>query len=151
MADEIRVTPAATGGVSAGEPSLGELFKQLAEDSATLVRQEVALAKVEMSRNIKSAAQSAAMVAVGGMIAFLGVLVLLAGIVILLGDALDNYWLAALIVGLVFLAIGGLLAMSNLNKLKTEELAPERTLQTLQEDKQWIQTEIKQVKTDLTT
>lgn len=150
MADEIRVTPA-TGGAAAGEPSIGELFKQLAEDSATLVRQEVALAKAEMSRNIKSAAQSAAMVAVGGMIAFLGVLVLLAGIVVLLGDALDNYWLAALIVGFVFLAIGGLLAISNLNKLKAEELAPERTIQTLQEDKQWIQKEIKQVKTDLTT
>ncbi|CAN5309896.1 phage holin family protein [soil metagenome] len=150
MADEIRVTPV-TGGAAAGEPSLGELFKQLAEDSAMLVRQEVALAKVEMSHNIKSAARSAAMVAVGGMIAFVGVLVLVAGIVILLGAALNNYWLAALIVGIVFLAIGGLLAMSNLNKLKAEELAPERTIQTLQEDKQWIQKEIKQVKTDLTT
>ena len=150
MADDIRVTPA-TGSSSAGEPSIGELFRQLAEDSATLVRQEMALAKAEMSRNVKSAAQSAAMVAVGGMIAFLGVLVLLAGIVVLLGDALNNYWLAALIVGFVFLAIGGLLAMSNLNKLKAEELAPERTIQTLQEDKQWIQKEIKQVKTDLTT
>ncbi len=149
MAD-IRVT-STPGGTSPGEPSIGELIKQLAEDSATLVRQEVALAKAEMSRNVKSAAQSAAMVAVGGMIAFLGVLVLLAGIVVLLGDALDNYWLTALIVGLVFLAIGGLMAMSNLNKLKAEELAPERTIQTLQEDKRWIQKEIQQAKTDLTT
>lgn len=149
MAD-IRVT-STPGGTDPGEPSIGELIKQLAEDSATLVRQEVALAKAEMSRNVKSAAQSAAMVAVGGMIAFLGVLVLLAGIVVLLGDALDNYWLAALIVGLVFLAIGGLMAMSNLNKLKAEELAPERTIQTLQEDKRWIQNEIQQVKTDLKT
>lgn len=149
MAD-IRVT-STPGGTGPGEPSIGELIKQLAEDSATLVRQEVALAKAEMSRNVKSAAQSAAMVAVGGMIAFLGVLVLLAGIVVLLGDALDNYWLAALIVGLVFLAIGGLMAMSNLNKLKAEELAPERTIQTLQEDKRWIQKEIQQVKTDLKT
>jgi hypothetical protein len=50
------------------------------------------------------------MVAVGGMIAFVGVLVLVAGIVILLGAALNNYWLAALIVGIV-LPIGRSLAL----------------------------------------
>ena len=147
---EIRVTPGPDGS-PAGEPSLGKLLQQLAEESATLVKQEVALAKAEMSRNIKSAVRDAVMVAVGGGLALLGLIVLLAALVILLGDALDNYWLGALIIGLLFLAIGGLLAVSNLNKLKHEELAPERTIQTLQEDKRWIQKEIKQVKTDLTT
>lgn len=146
MADTIR-----PGGTPTGEPSLGELFRQLAEDSATLVKQEVALAKTEMSRNIKNAARDAVMVAVGAGVALLGVIVLLAALVILLGDALNNYWLGALIVGLVFLAIGGLLAVSNLNKLKHEELAPDRTIKTLQEDKRWLQNEIQQAKTDLTT
>ena len=149
MPDDIRTAGTTPG--TAGEPSLGELFRQLAEDSATLVKQEVALAKAEMSRNIKSAARDAVMVAVGAGVALLGVIVLLAALVILLGDALDNYWLGALIVGLVFLAIGGLIAVSNLNKLKHEELAPDRTIKTLQEDKRWLQNEIQQAKTDLTT
>lgn len=149
MADDIRTTGAS--GSAGGEPSLGELFRQLAEDSATLVREEVALAKTEMSRNLKSAARDATMVLVGGIVALLGTIILLAGLVILLGDALDNYWLGALIAGLVLLAIGGLLAISNLNKLKHEELAPDRTIKTLQEDKRWIQNEIQQAKTDLRT
>jgi uncharacterized membrane protein YqjE len=131
------------------EPALGELFRQLAQDSATLVRQEVALAKAEVRENVSHMVRDSAMVAAGAGIALVGALVLVAFLVIALGDALNNYWLAALIVGAVFVLAGGVLAMGSLRKLKRGGLAPERTIQTLKEDKQWAQNEIRQVRRDL--
>lgn len=153
MAD-LNVTPPRTDDGRAmasggGDPALGDLFRQLAQDSATLVRQEMALAKAELKSNVKSVARDAVMVGVGGILALVGALVLLAFLVVAVGDALDNYWLGALIVGAVFVIVGGLLAMSNLKKLKHEEVAPTRTLETLKEDKQWLQSEIKQARRDL--
>ena len=163
MADEIAVTraPGANGqrnrlgALSADleersvEPGLGDLFRQLAQDSATLVRQELSLAKLELRENVSQAVRDVAMVAVGGGIAVIGVLVLVAFAALALGDALNNYWLSALIVGAVFLIAGGVLAMGSLRKLKHSGLAPERTIQTLKEDKQWAQNEIRQVRQDL--
>ena len=152
MAD-LNVTPPRTddgramGGGS--DPALGDLFRQLAQDSATLVRQEMALAKAELKSNVKSVARDAVMVGVGGILALVGALVLLAFLVVAVGDALDNYWLGSLIVGVLFLLAGGILAMSSLKKLKHEEVAPTRTLETLKEDKQWLQSEIKQARRDL--
>jgi uncharacterized membrane protein YqjE len=149
---ELNVTPGRTDdgrAVGAGEPALGDLFRNLAQDSATLVRQEMALAKAELKSNVKSVARDAAMVAVGGILALVGVTVLIAFLVVAVGDALDNYWLGALIVGVLFLLVGGILAMSSLKKLKNEDVAPTRTLETLKEDKQWLQSEIKQARRDL--
>jgi uncharacterized membrane protein YqjE len=161
MADERILTAEPTGNGSTNrlgplsdtveeraEPALGELFRQLAQDSATLVRQEVALAKAELQENVKQAVRSAAMVAVGGGIAVVGALVLVLFLVLALGDALNEYWLGALIVGVVFLIAGGVLAMGSLRKLKGDGLAPERTIQTLKEDRQWAQNEIRQVRRD---
>lgn len=150
---ELHVTPpdpTADGRAAGGnDPALGDLFRQLAQDSATLVRQEMNLAKAELKSNVKSVARDAAMVAVGGILALVGVVVLIAFLVVAVGDALDNYWLGALVVGVLFLLVGGLLAMSSLKKLKHEEVVPTRTLETLKEDKQWLQSEIKQARRDL--
>ena len=150
---EIRVSPSTddrVGGPAPGtEPSLGELFKQLAQDSATLVKQEVALAKVEMRENLKSATKDAAMIAVGGGLLLVGLLVLTAFLVAALGDLLDSYWLGALIVGLVFAVVGGLLAKKNLDRLKHDVHGPDQTIQTLKEDKRWLQSEIQQAKKEL--
>lgn len=152
MADDIHVNrvSAHDGGATGAEPAIGELFRQLAQDSATLMRQEVNLAKAEMRENLKSAARDAVKIAIGAGIALVGALVLIAFLVIALGDALDEYWLGALIVGVLFVVVGGLLAKKSLNNLKNDDLTPERTIQTLKEDKQWAQSEIQQVKRDLT-
>ena len=160
MADELQVTRSTTSGNgqtrlttapddSRSDAALGDLFRQLAEDSATLVRQEMALAKAELQHNVKSAVRDATRVAMGGGLALVGALVLVLFLVLALGDALNEYWLGALIVGLVMVLAGGLLAMSSLKKLKGDGLTPERTIQTLKEDKQWAQSEIQQVRKDL--
>jgi uncharacterized membrane protein YqjE len=153
MPDDIHVTrTTATDrppGGPGSEPSLGDLFKQLAQDSATLVKQEVALAKVEMRENLRSAGKDAAMIAVGGGLLLVGLLVLTGFLVAALGDLLDNYWLGALIVGLLFAVIGAVLAKKNLENLKRDSLGPEQTIQTLKEDKRWLQSEMQQAKRDL--
>ena len=160
MADELQVTRSTTSGNgqtrlttgpgdSRSDAALGDLFRQLAEDSATLVRQEMALAKAELQHNVKSAVRDATRVAMGGGLSLVGALVLVLFLVLALGDALNEYWLGALIVGLVMVLAGGLLAMSSLKKLKGGGLTPERTIQTLKEDKQWAQSEIQQVRKDL--
>jgi uncharacterized membrane protein YqjE len=133
-----------------GDPSIGDLFRQLAQDSTTLIRQEVALAKTEVRENVKTAARDMTMIAVGGAIAAVGGLVLTAFLVILLGSLLVNYWLAALIVGVIYLLVGGGLAWSNLNRLREADLKPEHTIDSLKEDKEWIQQEIREARRELT-
>lgn len=153
MADRVQTTVVtaapADGRASAGEPQLGELFRQLAQDSATLVRQEMALAKAELRENVKSVARDTAKIAVGAVLAAVGALVLVLFLVLLLGDALGKYWLGALIVGVLFAVVGAVLAMGAMKRLKQDSITPDQTLQTLKEDKQWLQSEMKQVRRDL--
>jgi hypothetical protein len=137
--------------MGAAEPSLGELFRQLADESSTLIKQEIALAKKEIGESASRAASDATWIAVWGAIALVGGLVLIAFLVLLIGDLLDNYWLSALIVGAAFVLVGGLAAMSYVKKLKSVRLAPETTIQTLKQDKTWAQAEVQSVKRDLTS
>ena len=132
-----------------GDQSLGSLFSQLANDSTTLIRQEIALAKAEVRQSVRETANGAAKLGIAAALATVGALVLTAFLVLLLGDLLDNYWLSALIVGMAFLIVGGLLAMTGMRKLKGVQLAPETTLATLKEDKAWAQSELQQMKRDL--
>lgn len=153
MQDDIHVTRTTTVNRSVDgpdpDPSLGELFKQLAQDSATLVKQEMALAKAEMRENLRTAGKDAAMIAVGGGLLLVGLLVLTAFLAAALGDLLDNYWLGALIVGLAYVVIGGVLAKKYMANLKRDDLGPGQTIQTLKEDKRWLQSEIQQAKKEL--
>jgi drug/metabolite transporter (DMT)-like permease len=94
-------------------------------------------------------ARDTAKIAVGAVVAAVGALVMVAFLVLLLGDVVGKYWAGALIVGVLFVAIGAFLAMGAMKRLKKDTLAPEQTLQTLKEDKQWLQSETKRVRRDL--
>ena len=155
MADDIRIVPDGTGSPPAapragGEPSLGELFKELAQESSTLLKQEMALAKSEMRENLRSAVKDVAMMAAGGAVLMVGALVLIAFLVVLIGDLIDNYWLGALIIGLLFAIIGWVMLSRGKSNLADGDLRPETTIRTLQEDKRWAQNEVQQVKRELT-
>mgnify|MGYP002780733341 CR=1 FL=1 len=142
------VSTGASGSVS--EPSLGELFKQLAQDSATLVRQEVALAKVELRENVQGLAKAVAVMAVGGVALLIAFLALNIFLIWLLGDLLgDRVWLGALIVTVVYGILGAVLLASGKKKLQQADLKPDETLRSLQADKRWAQSEVQQVKREL--
>jgi hypothetical protein len=117
--------------------SLGELFADLARDMGVLVRQEVGLATTEMTHKATRAGRELAVLAVGGLVAYAGLLAILAAIVIGLAAAGLPWWLAALLVGVVVAVIGGALVQRGLAALKHADLAPRQTMQTLKEDAQW--------------
>lgn len=134
------------------EPSLGELFRELSSDASRLVRAEITLARAEMKRNVGAFARHAGSVAVGAAFAIVGVLVLVAALVAFLGDVMgDRYTLAALIVGVLFLAIGGFLAWRAVRGLGKGGVAPTETLATLRETSVWAKAEAEDLRTALAT
>jgi uncharacterized membrane protein YqjE len=138
------------GRVQTTEPSLGELFKELAQDSSVLIKQEIALAKMEMRENFRSLAKDMVKLAIGGGLLLVGLLALTAFLVAALGDMLgDEYWLGALIVGLLYALAGGILLMRGKQGLQNDDLRPEQTVQSLQADKRWAQAEVQQIKREL--
>jgi hypothetical protein len=121
--------------------SLGELFGDLSRDTTTLVRQELSLAKKEMTGTVAQLGKNAAMLAVGGAVVYAGLLALIAAAVIGLAQAWA-WWLSALVVGIVVVAVGGLLILLGLKALRQVNPAPTQTLETLKEDAQWAKNQI---------
>ena len=121
---------------SKNDRSLGELFSELAQDTSTLVRQEMTLAKTEMSQKASRVGKDVGFLAAGGAVAYAGLLAVLAGVIVLLGQIIPM-WLSALLVGLVVAGVGYFLVRKGLEALKREELAPRQTIETIKEDQQW--------------
>jgi len=119
------------------ERSVGELIAELSRDMGRLVRDEINLARTEMTQKASKAGMDVAGIAVGALVLYGGFLVLLAAAVIILAHAMA-WWLAALIVGLVVVAIGAGLAWYYFNKLSNINPAPRQTVETLREDKEWM-------------
>lgn len=117
--------------------SLGELFSDLTRDMSTLVRQEVALAKTEMTEKASFIGKNAAMLAIGGALLYAAVLALVATCIIALANALP-WWLAALIVAAIVAIIGGVVAWMGIENLKKAQIAPTKTVDTIKEDATWI-------------
>jgi len=115
------------------ERSIGELFAELANETTTLVRQEVQLAKTEITQKVTSAGKDVGMIGAGGALAYAGLLAVIAGIIIGLGNLIPM-WLAALLVGLVVIGGGYALIQSGLSALKRIDPTPRETIQTIKED-----------------
>ncbi len=125
------------------ERSLGELFGDLAGDMGALVRQEVQLATTEMTHKATRAAQDVAMIAVGGLVAYAGLLAILASLIVGLAAAGLGWWQAALVVGVVVAGVGAVLVQRGLAALRHADLAPRQTMETLKEDTQWAKDRMK--------
>jgi hypothetical protein len=129
--------------------SIGQLLKELRDETTTLLRQEVDLAKTEMGEKASRVGSNLGSLALGGGVAFLGALALLAAVVYGLTSLLDQFmsvgvaiWLAPLIVGIVLAAVGYSLLNKALATLRQESLTPRRTTQTLQENKEWLKSKM---------
>jgi uncharacterized membrane protein YqjE len=124
-ADELRDRP------------VGELLKQLATETTTLVRQELGLAKAEMREKAAKAGPGFGMWGAAGVASLLALGSLTTFLILALDGAMPN-WLAALIVGLVYAAIAGFLYLRG--KRRVEEAGspvPEQTVETVKEGVQW--------------
>jgi uncharacterized membrane protein YqjE len=114
--------------------SAGDLVQQLSQQTATLVRQEMRLAQAELQEKGKRAGIGAGMFGGAGLVALYGAGALVAAAVLLIGTAIEP-WLAALIVGVVLLAIAGVLAL--LGKKQVDQATPpkpERAIDSVQRD-----------------
>jgi heme/copper-type cytochrome/quinol oxidase subunit 2 len=129
--------------------SLGQILKELSSETSTLLRQEVDLAKTEMSEKASRVGSNLGSVAVGGAVTFLGALALLYAVVAGLTSLFDQFmdlevavWLAPLIVGIALAIVGYGLIKKALETLKHESLTPQRTTESLQENKEWLKSKI---------
>lgn len=134
----------------AAEPSLGELIGRITSDTTELVRAEMKLARAELRQMGGTVAKDATKVGVGIGFGLAGALATTAFLVVALGDLLNNYWLGALIVGVVFLGTGAVLARNAVADIKRRGLKPEQTLDSLREDARWAKRELADVKQELT-
>jgi uncharacterized membrane protein YqjE len=128
-----------TGGDPRQQP-VGELLKQLSQETSTLVRQELELAKAEMTEKGKRAGVGAGMLGGAGVSALLMLGALTATVIGLLDRAMV-FWLAALIVTLIWAAIAGVLALRGRDQIQeATPPMPEQTQETVKEDVAWAKT-----------
>jgi hypothetical protein len=122
------------------DQSISELVKDLATETSTLVRQEIDLAKAEMTDRGKRAGKGVGMLAAGAGVALLAFGALTAGLIAALDLAMPT-WLAALIVTAVYGAIAAVLVQ--IGRKQVQEAAPpvpEDTIESVKEDVQWAKT-----------
>ena len=121
---------------------LGDLFGDLATDMSNLVRQEVTLAKVEITQKAKYVGRNVGYLVVGGAVAYAALLAIIAAIIMLLARVMPN-WGATLIVGVVVAAVGWMLIGKAMMALQKADLTPRETVETLKEDATWMKQQIK--------
>ncbi len=119
------------------DQSVGELLGDLYQGASQVISLEIELAKTELSQKASRVGKNAGFIAAGGAIAYAGFLALIFAIIAILATFMYT-WLAALIVALLVLGAGGALVMIGLKTLQQESPMPQRTLDTLKEDKEWI-------------
>ena len=121
---------------------LGDLFGDLATDMSNLVRQEVTLAKVEITQKAKYVGRNVGYLVIGGAVAYAALLAIIAAIIMLLAKVVPG-WGSALIVGAVVGGIGWMLIGKAMTALQEADLTPRETVETLKEDATWMKEQIK--------
>jgi MFS family permease len=125
------------------EQSTAELLRQLSEQTTRLVRQEIELAKTELSEKGRKAGIGAGMFGGAGALAFYAFGALTACLILALAAAIDG-WLAALIVAAVYGVVAGLLAMTGKQKVtEATPPVPEQAVDSTKEDVRWVKTRAK--------
>ncbi|MCO8271256.1 phage holin family protein [Actinoplanes sp. TRM 88003] len=119
------------------ETSVGEMIGNISNDLSQLFRQEVELAKAELKQEAAKAGKAGGMLGGAAFAAYLAIVLLSFALVFALDAVMPAGW-AALIVAVLWAAIGGALYVVGKNKLKTVDPVPRRTVDTLKEDAQWL-------------
>jgi uncharacterized membrane protein YqjE len=127
-------------GADPRDQSIGELVKELATETSTLVRQELDLAKAEMTERGRQASKGAAMFGAAAAAGLLAAGALTACLIAAL-DLVMATWLAALIVAVVYGAVAGALAMTGRKQIReATPPVPEQAIDSVKEDVQWAKT-----------
>ena len=126
---------------------VGDLLKQLSQETTTLVKQEIDLAKAELSEKGKQAGIGAGMFGGAGVGGLMALIFLSLAAVAALDTAMET-WLAALIVGAVWTIVAGILALQGKNKVQEAvPPAPEQAIESTKEDVEWAKSQAKSART----
>ncbi len=126
--------------------SIGTLVSELSQETTTLLQQEIALAKTEMSEKVSQVSTALVRLALGGLVLFAGLLLLLDAVVYGLSEIMPpdlTPWLPALLVGLVVAIIGAVLLQKGRSNLQTSSLMPQRTATSLQRDTTMVKEQVR--------
>ena len=132
------------------QSSIVDLLKNLRDDTTNLVRDEISLAKTEISEKISTASRNIGYLAAGALVAYAGLVLFLQGVGFLIrqlwiGAGMNEAsatWLGFIIVGVIVCGIGAALVVQALETLKKGRLTPIKTAETLKQDKEWVQGKI---------
>jgi uncharacterized membrane protein YqjE len=128
---------------TASDQSTGQLVTQLSEQVSRLVRDELQLTRVEMTRKGKQAGAGAGLLGGAGVVALYGLACLVACVIIAISGAIAA-WLAALIVGAALLAAAGIAAMLGRSRLRrATPPVPKQALGSVQADVQEIKERVR--------
>ena len=130
-----------------GETHIVDLVRKLRDDTFSLVSEEVALAKTEISEKLARTGRNIGFLAAGALIASSALMLLFMSLGFLLGDLFERRgsepcmaaFLGFLIIALIVGVISAILISKALNSLRTDSIKPQKTVQSLREDKQWAQ------------
>lgn len=135
------VDPASVG--SGG--SLGDTVTGIIEDIQNIVRGEVQLAKTEIKEDVGTLGKALGMIGAAAFLALVGFIFLMLGVTYLLNKSLEM-WISAGIVGLALLIIGAVIGMIGKNQMQEANMVPDKTIESLKEDKEWASHQINSVK-----
>ncbi|MES2466399.1 MAG: phage holin family protein [Verrucomicrobiota bacterium] len=132
--------------MNSSENNFADLLKQLRDDTTTLVKEEIALAKTEIAETAAKLSRHALMMAVGALVAHVALILILVAVAFLaammlrsMGVSADmSTFFAFLTVAVLSAAAGTALLLNGLNGFKKEKLIPRKTIRSLKDDKQFI-------------
>ncbi len=135
---------------SAPQSQIVQLLRKLRDESATLVGQQVALAKAEISEKVNKMISNAVQLAIGGFVAYAGGIIILFAVADLVSDLLmraglsehTSIWLSRALIGAIVAITGWLLIMKAKKSISDDNLVPDKTLESLGRDKEWAQQKV---------
>lgn len=146
--DSQRTTTSAPGAGSTSQANpegLGALVTGIVEDLQGIVRGEVLLAKTELKEDASKLGKAAGSMVAGALIGLVGFIFLMLAVTYLLNKSLE-LWISAGIVAVALLLIAAILVMSGKKAMSAASLKPTETIDSLKEDQEWANRQIKSVK-----
>jgi len=127
--------------VNQNERSLGDLFTDLSQQTSTLISQEMALARAEMSQKVSQVGRDAAYIGAGGALAYAATLSAVAAIVLVMVRLGVEPWLAAMLTAALVGLVAFVLIRNHARSLRQQQLTPDQTIDSVKETAQWLKNE----------
>ena len=118
--------------------SIGELFSDLSQQTSELIRQEMRLAKAELSDKLADVGKHATMIAAAMVLGLTAVITVAAAVTLLLVEVGVEPWLAAVITAAALGLTAYLLAQSAVSALRAKSITPVETIHSIKETTQWL-------------